>query len=148
MFWGLEKSIHRRGGRILQTFHKRCGTDFGATQSIAQGTSNETDKLDCGVRSHGYFAVQRGPWRRHIFIGPRNKIKGHASTVPSNGDVNPYGVAVVPQESGDLHQGHVLVSNFNNSMNFQGTGTTIVEISPGDGSTKLFAHIDATKLPG
>src|SRR5215467_14008581 len=82
------------------------------------------------------------------FIGPRNKIKGHASTVPSNGDVNPYGVAVVPQESGDLHQGHVLVSNFNNSMNFQGTGTTIVEISPVDGSTKLFAHIDATKLPG
>ncbi|HYK59934.1 MAG TPA: hypothetical protein VEV85_10925 [Bryobacteraceae bacterium] len=82
------------------------------------------------------------------FIGPRNKIKGHASTVPSNGDVNPHGVAVVPQESGDLHQGHVLVSNFNNSMNFQGTGTTIVEISPGDGSTKLFAHIDATKLPG
>jgi hypothetical protein len=68
--------------------------------------------------------------------------------VPSNGDVNPYGVAVVPEESGNLHQGHALVSNFNNSKNLQGTGTTIVQISPGDGSTKLFSQIDATKLPG
>ena len=76
------------------------------------------------------------------FIGPLHTIKAHASTMPSDGDVNPYAVAVVPEESGDLHQGHVLVSNFNNSMNLQGMGTTIVEISLGDGSTKWFSQID------
>jgi hypothetical protein len=81
------------------------------------------------------------------FIGPLDKIKAHASTVPSQGDVNPYGVAVVLEESGDLHEGHVLVSNFNNSMNQQGTGTTIVEISPGDGAAKLFAQIDIRSCP-
>jgi hypothetical protein len=75
-------------------------------------------------------------------------IKAHASTVPKNGDVNPYGVAVVPQEAGKLHAGHVLVSNFNNAGNLQGTGTTIVQVSPGDGSTELFAQIDAAHLPG
>jgi hypothetical protein len=40
-----------------------------------------------------------------------------------------------------------LVSNFNNSSNLQGTGTTIVEIGP-TGNTKLFASIDAKSLPG
>ena len=44
------------------------------------------------------------------------------STIPGNGDVNPYGVAVVPRSQGLLHRGDVLVSNFNNSSNAQGTG--------------------------
>jgi hypothetical protein len=70
-----------------------------------------------------------------------------ASTVPANGDVNPYGVAVVPTSTGKLVQGHILVSNFNNSANLQGTGTTIVDIAP-DGAVSLFASIDASNLPG
>jgi hypothetical protein len=82
------------------------------------------------------------------FIGPMHQIKAHASTVPQNGDVNPYGVAVVPRSVGLLEQDHVLVSNFNNAINLQGTGTTIVQVSPGDGTTKLFAQIDASTLPG
>jgi hypothetical protein len=81
------------------------------------------------------------------FIGPLKAIQKVASTVPSNGDVNPYGVAVVPQTTGSLVKGDILVSNFNNAKNLQGTGTTIDAITPG-GGVKLFAHIDATKLPG
>jgi hypothetical protein len=46
-----------------------------------------------------------------------------------------------------LVQGNILVSNFNNSSNLQGTGTTIVQISP-NGKTSLFAQIDANSLPG
>src|SRR5258708_40116080 len=49
---------------------------------------------------------------------------------------------------GKLQQDHILVSNFNNSANAQGTGTTIVQVSPGDGTAKLFAQIDASNLPG
>ena len=62
------------------------------------------------------------------------------STVPANGDVNPYGVAFVPADfarGGVLHPGDVLVSNFNNSQNLQGTGTTIVRITP-DGQRSVF----------
>jgi hypothetical protein len=55
------------------------------------------------------------------------------STVPPNGDLNPYGVAFVPPDfqsgSGPLRPGQILVSNFNNNMNLQGTGTTIVRVS-------------------
>jgi len=53
------------------------------------------------------------------------------STVPANGDVNPYGVAFVPREfpaGGTINPGDVLISNFNASSNLQGTGTTIVDV--------------------
>jgi hypothetical protein len=70
-----------------------------------------------------------------------------ASTVPANGDVNPYGLVRIPASTGALIKGNLLVSNFNNSANLQGTGTTIVQISP-KGDFSLFAQIDASKLPG
>lgn len=67
-----------------------------------------------------------------------------ASAVPQSGpeagDQNPYGVAVVPRSTGDLARGDVLVSNFNNAANQQGTGSTIVEISP-SGHQHLFATV-------
>jgi hypothetical protein len=56
------------------------------------------------------------------------------TTVPANGDVNPYGLAVVPARfpgGGLIHAGEFLVANFNNSTNTQGTGTTIVTVTPG-----------------
>jgi hypothetical protein len=81
------------------------------------------------------------------FIGKLNTIEPVASTVPANGDVNPYGVAVVRHSIGNLVKGHILVSNFNNSDNLQGTGTTIVQISP-KGTVNVFAQIDSSKLPG
>jgi hypothetical protein len=57
----------------------------------------------------------------------------NSSTVPPNGDVNPYGVAFVPEgfpSGGALAAGDVLVSNFNNSDNLQGAGTTIIQLRP------------------
>lgn len=63
------------------------------------------------------------------------------STIPSNGDVNPYGVAFVPRgfpSGGLLHPGDILVSNFNNSENIQGTGTTIVRITPSGRQSVFF----------
>jgi hypothetical protein len=81
------------------------------------------------------------------FIGQFSKLKTIASTVPGNGDVNPYGIAVVGLNRGKLHRGDILVSNFNNKANLQGTGTTIVQVSPG-GQQTLFAHIARSKLTG
>jgi len=63
-----------------------------------------------------------------------------ASTDPGNGDSNPYGVTFVPRgfpRGGRLNPGDVLVSNYNASSNFQGTGTTIVRVTP-DNKTSLF----------
>jgi sugar lactone lactonase YvrE len=76
------------------------------------------------------------------FLGQLHAESQVASTVPGNGDVNPYGVAIVPASGGLLTQGDILVSNFNDKANVQGTGTTLVEVSPG-GRTRLFANISA-----
>ncbi len=84
---------------------------------------------------------------RHTFIGRFHHTRLVGSTVPSNGDVNPYGVAVVRYNLGRLRQGNVLVSNFNNKKNLQGTGSTIVQVSP-HGKRTLFAHIRQSGLPG
>src|SRR5215469_6288845 len=54
-------------------------------------------------------------------------IPAQGSTSPSNGDLNPYGLAVVPKgfPQGTLQSGQLLVSNFNNGpANIQGDGST------------------------
>jgi len=83
----------------------------------------------------------------HPVLSSLKTITTIASTVPGNGDVNPYGMAVVKRTTGNLRAGHILISNFNNSSNLQGTGTTIVDVAP-DGTMGLFATVDAGTLPG
>jgi hypothetical protein len=80
------------------------------------------------------------------FLGSLHTLSTIGSTVPANGDVNPYGLAVVPTSVGALRAGDFLVSNFNAKSNNQGTGTTIVELTPA-GKLSLFAAIDAKTLP-
>jgi hypothetical protein len=76
------------------------------------------------------------------FINQLSSILKVSTTVPLNGDVNPYGVAVVPTSTGKLVSGDVLVSNFNSKANVQGTGTTIVEVSPA-GTDQVFANVSS-----
>jgi hypothetical protein len=81
------------------------------------------------------------------FTQDLNNIKTIASTVPPNGDVNPYGMAVVPATVGALKKGSILISNFNNSANLQGTGVTIDQIGA-NGDVTVFATVNAHTLPG
>jgi hypothetical protein len=74
------------------------------------------------------------------FLSTLGKPSQVAATVPANGDVNPYGIVVVPTTVGKLVKGDTLVSNFNDKANVQGTGTTIVEVSP-TGAVSTFATI-------
>lgn len=63
------------------------------------------------------------------------------STIPANGDLNPYGVATVPRgfpAGGMVNPGDILASNFNSSTNLQGTGTTIVRIQSTGPATLFF----------
>ena len=78
------------------------------------------------------------------FLDQFHHVSQLASTVPANGDVNPYGVAVVPESLGDLVAGDALVTNFNDRQNVQGTGTTVVEVSR-QGQSRLFAQL--SQLP-
>src|SRR5262249_45014509 len=71
------------------------------------------------------------------------------STVPANGDQNPYGAAFVPKDikpGGVLQPGDLLVSNFNNSANVQGRGSTIVRFTPEGGKSVFFPGIPGQTL--
>jgi hypothetical protein len=100
--------------------------------------------LVAGTASAAALKSPHGP--AHSFLGQFSSVSVGPSTVPTNGDVNPYGVAVVDHSAGDLVAGNTLVSNFNDSANAQGTGTTIVQVSAS--GTTLFAQLNASSLPG
>jgi hypothetical protein len=84
------------------------------------------------------------------FIGPFHTSSTVTSAVPSYGDQNPYGIVTVPRTVGDLVAGDLLISNFNNSGNAQGTGTTIDQIAPNTPAdpAPTFATVDPQDLPG
>ena len=69
------------------------------------------------------------------------------STVTDNGDLNPYAVVVSPITAGKIAKDDVLVDNFNNISNLQGTGTTIVGYRPSTRDTYLFTRLPQT-VPG
>ncbi len=62
------------------------------------------------------------------------------STVPSNGDLNPYAIFVAPVSAGKITKDDVLVDNFNDKSNLQGLGTTIVDYNP---TTRTMTEIAA-----
>ena len=63
------------------------------------------------------------------------------SSVADNGDLNPYAVVVAPVSAGKILKDDVLVDNFNNISNLQGTGTTIIDYRPSTKQTTLFAKL-------
>jgi sugar lactone lactonase YvrE len=83
--------------------------------------------------------------QNNALIGRLNTVTAVSSTIPANGDVNPYGLVQVPVSKGVLVKGNLLISNFNNSGNLQGTGTTIVQITP-QGAQTQFAIINAADI--
>lgn len=100
--------------------------------------------MQTGARSSD-LAVVENLEKRVLFstsflsqLTPTPTVTG--STVPKNGDANPYGVAFVPGDAagGKLVAGDVLVSNFNSATSGQGAGTTIVEINSKTGAQSLF----------
>jgi hypothetical protein len=74
-------------------------------------------------------------------LATAGKITSIGSTIdPTNGDQNPYGLAIAPKTAGLITAGDLVVCNFNNGNtgampNTQGLGTTIIGLHPAAGST-------------
>lgn len=99
-------------------------------------------KGNCGNGGNGNGNNGGGGDNSDAFLpSPVRTVPTSPATGPSTGDQNPYGVAFVPRNfqtgSGPLHRGDILVSNFNNAANLQGTGTTIMQI-PAKGMPSVF----------
>lgn len=119
------------------------GGGYGTTSTTS--TSTSTMPGMSGMSSSG-GSMSSGA-SSGAYLGPLMSVRTVASTVPGNGDLNPYGVALVSRGAGRLHAGDLLVSNFNDKANQQGTGTTIEQISPA-GARSQFAALNAKALPG
>ena len=114
-----------------------CGSSSSSSSSTNAAASASTAATS---------APSPGP-----FLSNFTTVSKVASTVPANGDINPYGIVIVPTSVGKLQAGQMLISNFNAKEsakeNGQGTGTTIVQVSTA-GKVSPFATIDAKTLPG
>lgn len=75
------------------------------------------------------------------FLENIHKHQTLSTTAIANGDLNPYAVVVAPVSSGKIQQGDVLIDNFNDVSNLQGTGATIVDYNPTTRQISLFAKI-------
>ncbi len=63
------------------------------------------------------------------------------STVVANGEQNPYGLDVAKVSSGELTAGDLVICDFNDKANVQGTGSTIVALHPvEENKPRLIAH--------
>lgn len=113
------------GGPPKVRFKRRvCELLFTALVASATVTANGAS----AEGPHGYLETIH----RHVM---------RTSTVTDNGDLNPYAVVVAPVSAGKIHKDDVLVTNFNNVSNLQGTGGTIINYNPSTKKTTLFASL-------
>ena len=109
----------------------------------------------CGVYAAAYsMLVTACAWSP---LGATNAVASNqflpeyrvSSTVPSNGDLNPYGVAFVPSgfpNGGKISPGDVLVSNFNDMNNCQGQGITVIQYTPSNSNDSVASPNTATQF--
>jgi len=113
-----------------------CGSSSSSSSSTSAAANTATTTS----------SASSGP-----FLAKLTNISKVASTVPANGDINPYGIVTVPTSVGKLQAGQMLISNFNAKEsakeNGQGTGTTIVQVSR-TGKVSPFATINVKTLRG
>ncbi len=109
----------------------------GPAAALALGAFALSAPLAAHAAPQGYLETLH----RHVTL---------TSTVTDNGDLNPYAVVIAPVSAGKIAKDDVLVDNFNNISNLQGTGTTIVGYRPSTKATYLFAKLPQTlaECPG
>lgn len=76
-------------------------------------------------------------------IAALHTITTIGSTVdPKNGDQNPYGLTIAPQSGGKIAAGDLVACNFNDALNIQGLGSSIVVLKPFVGAKPLHLIAD------
>lgn len=78
----------------------------------------------------------------------KNQVVIGSTIDPKHGQLNPYGLTVAPSTSGKFTAGDLVVCNFNDRENRQGTGFTIVALHPSPGSKPKLVAASARMLLG
>ncbi len=125
--------------------------NIGRTDEVSRkGSARRTFRTAALCASLGALSVASLAAEPKGFL---ESIKRHSivtSTVPANGDQNPYAIVVAPVSAGKIQKDDVLVDNFNDRNNLQGLGTTIVDYNPTTKKLSLFAAIprNLAQCPG
>jgi hypothetical protein len=100
-----------------------------------------TVRLVAGLLVAGCTALAAYAEEPRGFLETIHKHSTLTSSVPDNGDQNPYALIVAPASVGSIQKDDLLIDNFNNLSNLQGLGSTIVAYNPTSRQTRLFAQI-------
>jgi hypothetical protein len=151
-----ERALARRVRSTAGTALAAAAAVLAAATACSSGSPSHTpaglDPKDAQSLNSAQFSGAGAAARTTLTPAPGSFLQGKttvttvALTTPDNGDVNPYAIWPVTADMGSLHAGDVLVDNFNNKSNNQGTGTTIVDVHP-DKSVSVFAALPQA-LPG
>jgi len=106
-----------------------------STGGLARGAALAGALLAAGALIEEAHAEPQG------FLETVKKHTTLTSSVPDNGDQNPYAIVVAPVSAGKIQQDDVLIDNFNDKNNLQGLGTTIVLYRPSTKKMSLFAVV-------
>jgi hypothetical protein len=120
---------------LTRSSNRLSGPHVGRTVIAMAGCAAACMTLAAGIVTAAQGAEPKGfleGLRRHSIV---------TSTVPANGDQNPYAIVVAPVSAGKIQKDDVLIDNFNDRNNLQGLGTTIVNYSPITKKLTLFAAI-------
>jgi hypothetical protein len=126
-----------------------CGGVTACSSATSQPVPAGLNGTNVGVQANSQYAAEDAAAASALtpapgsFLHGKNTVTPLGSTTPVNGDINPYAIWPVTQTIGSVAKGDVLVDNFNNASNNQGTGTTIVDLHP-DGQLSVFASLPAT----
>jgi hypothetical protein len=135
------------GAAVLAAGVVACGSDGSSVQK-PEGLSGD----QAGSYVNSQYTVEDQAAATLLkpepgsFLADKTTVTLVNSTTPLNGDVNPYAIWPVTETVGSVTAGDVLVDNFNNKSNNQGTGTTIVDVHP-NGQVGVFASLPGT-VPG
>ena len=117
----------------------QAGGALNATHSqFQQADGPRVSRTVIAMAGCAAACIDLGGWHRHAGAGRGTQglpggLRRHSivtSTVPANGDQNPYAIVVAPVSAGKIQEGDVLVDNFNDRNNLQGLGSTIVNYRP------------------
>lgn len=130
-----------------------AGVALVATVMAGCGSGDQTPQGLTGQQASGYADQQYSAEDRQAatllapapgtFLAGKATVTPLGSTTPANGDENPYAIWPVAYTVGSVSSGDVLVDNFNNRSNNQGTGTTIVDVHPNQ-QVSVFASVPPT----
>jgi hypothetical protein len=132
---------------MVTNFHQRIAIAAIAALAVA-GCGGHSGVVPGAAMNSGTVPLSRvvSDDNTSILKVDKKQVVIGSTVDPKHGQLNPYGLTVAPSTTGDFTKGDLVVCNFNDKKNVQGTGYTIVALHPKPGSTPTLVSDSKTLL--